>query len=283
MKWLIPLLALLAFLPHRGSAETTLGTAITAVPYTISKSGVYHFTKDLNFSATNAAAINIAAADVVIDLNAHALVDVLGAATTTIGINCDGSNRVTIKNGTIRGFQNGVVLNSNGGRVADLLVTNNFGSGITVVGNNTQILHNRVCNTGGSASASLLYAIGISLTGTYCTVTDNDVQNTFATDNTNHFGDGVRIEGCSDVVLSNNRVLDVEPATPTKGASTGIAVDSTAPSDNLIFLGNIVVTAQTGFDLSGGLSGKYGDSITGTVSAGYNTSRSGMTSIGNNN
>jgi len=284
MKRLIPLLALLAFLPQRGSAETTLGAAITAVPYTITKSGVYHFTKDLNFNTGNAAAINIAATDVVIDLNAHGLVDVLGIATTAIGINCDGFNRVTVKNGTIRGFQNGVVLTSTGARVADLLVTNNLGSGITVVGDDNEILHNRVCNTGGSGIASLLYAIGISITGTDCTVSDNDVENTFATDNTNHFGDGIRVRGCSNIVVSNNRVLDVEPSAATNGgAATGIAADSAAPSENLIFLNNIVVTTGTGFDLSGGSSGKYGDNTTSNVLTGYNTTGSGMTDIGNNN
>jgi len=284
MKRLLPLLALLALPAHHGWGETTLGTAITSVPYPITKAGVYHFTKDLTFSAGNASAIDIGASDVVIDLNAHVLDTLAGSGNTIIGIKCDGFNRVTIKDGVIRGFQSAVVLTGSGTRVSDLLVTNNYGSGITLVGNDNQVVHNRVCNTGGAANASFLYAIGINVSGTDCTVADNDVQNTFASDNTGHFGDGIRINGCANIVVSNNRVLDVEPSAPVNGGiSTGIVADSTAPSGNLIFLGNIVVTSQTGFDLSGGSSGKYGDNITGGVSTGYNTSGSGMTDVGNNN
>ena len=284
MKRLIPLLALLAFLPQRGSAETVLGAAIDKLPVTISRQGVYHFTKDLTFDTLSGIAVNIAANDVVIDLNAHVLVSTSGSNSTSTGIYCDKFNRVTVKNGSVRGFRFGVTLVSDGARVTDLIVGNNFGRGIGIAGNNVQILRNSVCNTGGAPSASFPSAVGISLTGTYGTVIDNDVQNTFATDLTTNYADGILLGGCSNVVLSNNRVLDVEPSVPTNGGvSTGIAADSTAPSDNLIFLNNIVVTTQTGFDLSGGSSGKYGDNTTSNISTGYNTTGSGMTDIGNNN
>lgn len=208
MKWFLSLVTLVTMLPHHGFAETTLGTAITAVPCNIKKAGVYHFTKDLDFTAAEGVAINIGATDVILDLNAHELLGLTGSGSTATGIACDNFNRVVIKNGTVRGFQAGVVLTSNEARVTDLLVTNNFGSGITVVGNDAQILHNHVCNTGGSGDAAFLYAIGISVTGTDCTVIDNDVQNTFATDLTNHYGNGIRLKDCSNVVLSNNRVLE---------------------------------------------------------------------------
>jgi hypothetical protein len=280
MKWFLSLVALAAILPQHGLAETTLGTAITTVPFNITKAGVYHLTKDLDFTASGGVAINVEATDVILDLNAHELLGLSGSGSTATGIYCDNFNRVVIKNGTVRGFQAGVVLTSNEARVTDLLVTNNFGSGITVVGNNSQILHNHVCNTGGSSNAAFLYAIGISLTGTDCTVVDNDVQNTFTSDSTNHYGNGIRLKNCSNVVLSNNRVLDVEPATALKGSSTGVA---TLSCDTLIFLANTVVTTATGFDLTGSSSGKYGDNVTSNVGASYLNTGGGMQDIGDNN
>jgi hypothetical protein len=274
------LLFLLALLPLRGFAETVLGTAITAVPVTISKPGVYHFTKDLGDAHTTGAAISITSPDVIIDLNAHSLVGTSGTTSFLIGINCLGEGRVTIKNGVIHGFRVGISLDSNGGTVSDLLVTNNFAVGIAATGDNIQVLRNRVCFTGGAPASATVYAVGISVSGTYGNVSDNDVQNTFVTDEASRYADGIRLKNCSHFVVSNNRVLDVEPAAPTAAASTCIATGS---SDNLVILANTAITGQTGFDLSGGASGKYGDNITSDATTPYLTSGGGMTSFDTNN
>lgn len=281
MKWLIPLVAFVAWLPRSSSADTTLGTAITAVPYTITTPGVYYFTKDLAFTPASGIAITVEAIGVVIDLNGHQLFSAAGSATTAAGIFCDNYNRVSIKDGTVLGFENGVVVVSAGATIADLLVIDNFKSGITLIGDYAQISGNRVCTTGSSTATSVVSAVGISLTGTYCTVTNNDVQDTLAKDVAGHSADGILIKDCSNVVVSNNRVLNVQPSTPTEGGlATGIG---TVASSNLVVLGNIVLEARTGFDLSGGASGKYGDNTTGTVLTTYDTSGSGMTGIGGNN
>jgi hypothetical protein len=270
---MLPLLLLL-LLPRLALAETTLGTAITALPAKITKAGVYHLTKDLAYTPTSGAAIEIETTDVIIDLNAH---EILGVSGST-GVYASDQSRIVIKNGTIRGFQVGVNLTANNSVVTGILATNNFEVGITVTGNNIQISNNRVCNTGGNST--YLYAIGISLTGTYGTIENNDIQNTFATDNSNHYGNAIRIKDCSNVILNANRILDVEPAAPVRATSTGI---ETLTSDTLIFLGNTVATTQTAFDLSGASSGKYGDNITENITTDYNTTSSGMVSIGNNN
>lgn len=280
MKFSLCLLAIAALLPLGASAETTLGTVIDSVPYTITKSGVYHFTKDLSFTRSSDRAIYIEATDVVIDLNAHELVATYGPGNSAIGIESSGYARVTIEDGTIRGFQNGLVLTNDSALVQRLLVTNNLASGITVVGNNAQISGNRVCNTGGSTVNTTVYAIGISLTGTYGNVCNNDVQNTYQSDNTGHYANGIRLKDCLNVVINNNRVLDVEPSTPTKAMSYGI---ETITSNNLVMLANTVLMTWTGFDLSGGAGGDYGDNISNNAVAPYNTTGSGMTDIGGNN
>jgi hypothetical protein len=160
-------------------------------------------------------------------------------------------------------------------------VTNNFRTGIIVIGNNASIINNRVNATGGSGNSTVnSFAAGISLTGTYGNISDNEVHSTYTADITGRFGDGIRLNGCSNVVVGNNHVLDVDPIAPTAATTTGIA---TVASDNLIILNNIVTSTQLGFDLSGGASGSYGDNITSSVATGYFTSGSGMTNIGNNN
>jgi len=277
MKRLIPLLALIALLPLRSSAETTIGTAIPSVPYAITKAGVYRFTKNLVFAGISGDAIRIAATDVVIDLNGYELLCDSGTSNFAAGIECSAESRVTIKDGTVRGFQNGLILGSDYVRLTDLLVTGCLESGITVVGNHSQILHNRVSQIGISGT----YAIGITLTGTDGTISENDLQAITQTDTNGHYADGIRIKGCSKIIVTNNRVMDVEPSAPTKGASTGIATVS--PSDNLILIGNTVLTAETGFDLTGGASGEFGDNITGSVTTPYLTTSGTMTNIGNNN
>jgi len=282
MKWILSLLAVLAFLPERGAAQISYGTAITTVPYNITKAGVYRFTKDLGYTGLTKYAIGVEATDVVIDLNGYELVAVSGTTNVATGIQCP-ENRVTIKNGSIRGFLNGVVVTADYSRVTGLLVANCLASGISVLGNHSEISHNRVSQTGGSGNNGL-YSIGIALTGTNGTVNDNDVQTTFQTDTNGHYSDGIRIRGCQNVIVSNNRVTDTEPLTPTKATSTGIATDPAIPSGGLVYLGNTVIAASTAFDLSGGVSGKYGDNITSNfTTTDYFTTGTGMVSIGNNN
>lgn len=276
---LLPLLILIALLPQRGSADTTIGTEITSVPYTISTSGAYYIEKNLAYTATSDVAIRIEAIDTVLDLNGFELVT-SGSANTSTAIRCNHFDRVTVKNGTIRGFQTGVNLFSNACTVTNLLVADNFQTGITVVGNNVQILSNHVCGTGGSTAAGVTYSVGISLTGSSGTVTDNDVQTTVITDKGSHYADGILITGGSNIVVSNNRVLGIVPLTPEFALSNGIAINS---SENLVILGNTVISAHTGFYLPGAASGKYGDNITAGVSTSYDTTGSGIVNIGGNN
>jgi hypothetical protein len=278
MKWLIPLLCLAAFLPLRSSADTTLGTVINSLPYTITKGGVYYLSRNINYEALSGTAISINTDNVVIDLNHYQLTALSGSNNTAVGFGCSlGYGPITIKNGAIAGFQTGIALVANRATVTDMQVTNNYASGIAILGPHAQIFRNRVYNTGGTSTTTT--AVGIRLSGTNGTVSDNDVQSTFTADATGHIGYGIRLISCAGIVVSNNRVIDVEPAAPASGgASTGI---STVTSTNLIFLGNTALTAQTGFDLSGVTTGKYGDNTTNNVTTPYIPGS--MTDIGNNN
>jgi len=275
-------LALLAALhPRSASADTTLGYLIGSLPYNASHPGVYYFNKDLVYTGTYGAAIAITASDVTIDMNGFELADERGAAITTNGFVSNNCNRITIENGTILGFFEGVNLTSQDASVTNLLVTSSYRIGITVAGDNASITGNRVNFTGGSTNSAGIFAIGIVLSGSYGNVSNNQVEKTYTADASTHYAAGIDVRDCSNVVVSNNRVLDVEPTAPAKATSTGIEADSAAPSDNLIFLGNVVTSAEVGFDLSGGASGSYGDNTTSSVATGYYGS--GLTNIGNNN
>jgi hypothetical protein len=277
------LFALLIFRPALASADTTLGTAIATIPVTLSKSGVYHFTKNLSYSGSGGAAITVTVPDVVIDLNGFTLTNLYGAATATSGVYCLGVNRVTVKDGTILGFRNGVNLTGNNESATGLLVVSSFRTGISVTGSNASITCNRVNVTGGASDSGILLAAGISLTGTYGVIGQNQVERTYTTDTAKHFAAGIELNGCSNVVINNNQVLDVEPAAPANATSEGIAAGATSSSDNVIILNNIVTTAEIGFDLSGGSSGSYGDNTTSGVATGYYNTGSGMANINNNN
>jgi hypothetical protein len=280
MKRLFPVLAVLALLTGLPAfAETTIGPAINTLPYTINKAGVYHLAKNLGYDGIDGAAITVKVPQVVIDMNGYQIECASGTSNTAIGITCTDIARVTVKNGTITGFRSGISLDSNGATVTGMLLTTNYASGITVNGNDAQITGNRVFNTGGAPDATDR-ATGISLTGTDCTVTNNDVQNTYVPDLTGHYATGIRLSDCVNLCLTNNRVLDTQPANPVNAIATGIA---TVSSLNLIYLGNVVISAEIGFDLTGGGSGEYGENTTTNDTVTYDTGGSGMTAIPNSN
>jgi len=282
MKWLIPFVAALALLAQRAAADTLVGVAIAKVPIVITVPGVYHLTRNFGYTPTGGAAIQVAAgaSGTVIDLNGYQLVCTANAANQSTGVYCDGPNRVTVRNGQILGFENGVFLVSSGAAVKDLLITTSYKSGITVIGNNADISHNRVIATGGSAVASSTTSAGITLSGSLGRVSDNDVQDTFITDAAGHTAAGIVLRSCSNVVISGNRVLDVEPAIPNnEGSSTGI---TTAASTSLFILDNIVSTDELGFDLSGAAGGDYGDNTTNAPAGSYSGATT-IVNIGNNN
>lgn len=111
------LLALLCFLlcialPDGALADTTVGTPISRLPYRITKPGKYRLVKNLTLPATSSAAtaIQMTVPDVVLDLNGFSMSGPrAGGASEGIFL----SDRSTVRNGTIHGFQTAV--NSNGG------------------------------------------------------------------------------------------------------------------------------------------------------------------------
>src|SRR5207244_1986247 len=90
-------------------------TAIAAVPFTITTPGIYCVTQEITTNLATGNAIQIDASNVVLDLNGHKLGNLTaGPGTTATGIHAVDRKNITIKNGSVRGFEFGVLLEDSG-------------------------------------------------------------------------------------------------------------------------------------------------------------------------
>ncbi len=232
----------------RATAETVNCTPIAAVPTVISTPGSYCFTKALTTSVTTGFAIDIQANNVVIDMNGFRLAGLgAGIGTGTIGIHADNRQNITVRNGTIRGFFGGLVLeddgNSLGHLVEDVRADQNTYIGLTVAGTGNIVRNCQVVATGGTTQTLPDPHIpGIVVFGDGNRVLNNDVISVFPTQGAPAVGIGI-VNGTGNVVV-NNRIST---------ADVGVLFDSA--------------------------TGKYRDNMTTGVTTAYD----GGTDAGNNN
>lgn len=132
------------------SANAMACTTISSVPTTISSSGTYCFTSDLEFeSGTSWAAITITTSQVAIDLQGHILNNSPNNTGNKTGITVSGSTLEDIKivNGSIQNFYKGIQVLGKNLTVQDMIVTADSSSntGIYVdTAENAHILNNQV-------------------------------------------------------------------------------------------------------------------------------------------
>jgi Right handed beta helix region len=205
-------LALLACLavPAGARADETLicKRFITVVPFTISAPGHYCFRTDVRTSISTGNAITILADDVLLDLNGFSLDGTAaGTGTNANGIFTFDRRHVTVRNGTVRGFFDGVQLGAGGARVAGMTVermrVDRTAVGIAVrgLGGGHVVRDNVVTNSGGSTVPGETNGVGISVYG------GADVVNNVVT---HTFGDSpiaFDVTGGLQTIV-NNRVMD---------------------------------------------------------------------------
>jgi hypothetical protein len=233
------------------AAETTNCTVITALPYTISASGTYCLNADLQFPNGSGAAINIAASDVTLDLNGHQISNPAGLGTTALGIYANSRANLTVRNGTLSQFYQGVYLGdtssgavmSNANVVEQLRVDNSRSIGITVRGRGNLVRGNLVIFTGGTSRDPNALAMGIWVDGNGARVLDNDVQQTFG-----------------------------------QGAGYGAAIF--VGSGDALVVGNRLVSATYGVRFNSSGTGKYANNLTSSVTTPF---AGGGVSAGGNN
>jgi len=243
-------------------AETTNCTAITSIPYTIGSPGIYCLTGNLSMGRIHGRAIFIGVDDVVLDLNGFTLEGTGGLATQTVGIKAYQRKNITIRNGTVRGFSYGILLDdvappttSQGHLIEDIHADKNTHMGISISGNDSTVRRNRVVGVGGNLLG--LNSYGISLYGDGGRALNNDISSTVATAPGGAIG--LFIHKANDAVVEGNRIDDVSTDV---GLTIGIVISQ---SSDVLARGNSITSATRGIDYASS-TGKYRDNLTSNVS-----------------
>ena len=211
-------------------AETVDCTPVTSLPAIITTQGLYCLTGNLATSQYSGAAVTINANNVTLDLNGWKLGGQgAGTGTTAYGIYSDAVN-VTVKNGIVRGFRNGIWLNGRGATVQSITADQNTVGGIVVSGVGSVVQGNQVVDTGGSTTATNVPAVGIEADSGGSTVSNNVVAGLTATGNGNEYG--IYNSGANSTVRDN---VVSDTAKPTGGgASYGIFQSQSIAVNNTV-------------------------------------------------
>jgi parallel beta-helix repeat protein len=104
------------------------GVPISSLPITITNPGVYYLTRSLSVSGNG---VNINTNDVTLDLCGFTMTGV-GAGVAGVQVNVQ--NRVTIRNGTIRNFSNGIfiIAPATNTLIEGMLLHSNLSNGISI-------------------------------------------------------------------------------------------------------------------------------------------------------
>lgn len=235
--------------------------AISSAPFTISNSGSYCLTKDI--STSTGTAIQINSSDVALDLGGYTLNGLSSGGSTSAAAITDAytlRRNITVRNGTIRGFDSAVYLIGTGIRVEGIHADVMSGRAIEVDGSDAVIRGNHVVETGSLANPGA----GIFVNGDRTHVLDNDVDRTIG--GIGAFG--IYASGF-DMVVEGNRITN----TAIRSGSTGIGV----VNGTALVINNRITSVDYGITLPP-IGGAYRDNITFSV----NTPYIGGTSAGNN-
>jgi hypothetical protein len=161
-------------------AETTECRRISAVPAVITTPGVHCLKRSFATAITAGTAIEIQASDVVLDLNGWSLTGPGVFGMEAVGIAADGHEKITIRNGTVRGFRAGIQLIGLAGPTRENIVehvraNDNTQIGILVHGTGSIVRNNQVTGTGLNG---LGLATGIAGAGQGMAIVNNDVTET---------------------------------------------------------------------------------------------------------
>lgn len=250
------------------AAPTVAATAITKVPYVITKPGQYLIKKDLVFTASTGIAITINASDVTLDFGGHFISSSApqDATNSNIGVGLtfpSTAKDITIRNGVLRNFALGIRLNTNSepGRVLieDMGISNSGRGGIQVIARSTEIRHCQVVDTGYNAAVQEIF--GIKAEGS-AWIVDND------------------IAGLASSAIGSTGILTssgiVERNRLRRNGGGGTVFGISCPDS--VAIGNTLFGFSTGIDFAGS-AGKYRSNITFNCGTPFN----GGTAVGTEN
>jgi hypothetical protein len=204
-------LSLLA-LSAAARGETTDCTVMAALPFTITQSGVYCLKAS---QQVNGVGVFVVADDVTIDLNAHAIVS---AGINGIAIiNQQTQKNIVVRNGTIRGFAEGVNLTGPGHLVERMRVEGSADAGIAVNGPGATVRNNVVTGVGSPSCCST----GIFVFGYGARILDNEILETGLTSKGE--ANAIKIGEANGALVAGNIIANSLPD-PNGGYPAGIQV-----------------------------------------------------------
>lgn len=258
----------------QNAAATVVARSITKVPFTITQPGTYVLRKDLAYGINGGTAITIAANNVILDLGGRVLSNTapqdMDNQANGINLGPGAVDRVTVRNGTVRGFAINVNLytpEDTGRFVVENVVSEDAGYiGLRLFGASIRVANCTVLNTGYKAAGVVTF--GISAYGRDVVVHGNTVNN-LQRISLNSYGINV-------TALESGLVKDNLVSTSTQG-TTGISLAVNSSADGSFAEGNYISNFVTGLDFPSG--GKY----RGNLTRGCTTAFSGGTAVGSEN
>ena len=218
--------AALTFGTFNAAAEVTECIEITSVPTIISSGGVYCLKQNLGTSLNFGPAISIEANNVTIEMNGFRLGGLsAGLNSQASGIVVQARRNVTIRNGTIRGFQTGVRIigsfsQSSGHLIEKLLIEQSRSNGIRASGLDMIMRDNRIYTTGPSGVNDA--AIGIWVDSGANVIVENNV---IAGVEETSKATGIIVQSSGDVEVSRNRLSRLSSTGTSVGITVGFSSD----------------------------------------------------------
>jgi len=278
MKRFMTLIALAtALMATPAKAETIECTVIDSIPMTITVQGIYCLKGNLASSLTSGLMIEVQTNNVTIDMNGFKLGGLAaGTGTLANGIFALDRRNITIRNGSIRGFDRGIFLqgdaaNSSGHLLEDLRLDGNRFTGAEVQGTGNIIRNNQVVNTGPTDISTVAFGLVINLSND-SVVEGNVISSVSETGQSN----GIRVIDSSLIEVRNNTVLRTKDATNNRGIVLVSATDVTIIGNRIL---NPAGTGDIGiFDIGSSTEVNCIDNII----AGYTTPISGCDFLSGN-
>jgi hypothetical protein len=204
IAWSSCALAALLFAPAHAAAQSPDCTfEFTSLPYTINSSGTYCLKNTMFVNLSSGAAITIGGGyQVTVDLRGFALINVLSSTSTAVGVQGIGKSNVTVRNGRLQGFRQGVVLDDSpaaeGERnvVEDVQVDQARHTGILIDGRGSRVRRCAVTYYG--VADPIGAPVGIQVGGSGNVVEDNVVEESLSSN-----GRGIVAYGTNHVVVGN--------------------------------------------------------------------------------
>lgn len=197
---------------------------IRTAPARISHPGSYCLASDLKVLNPASIGITIAADNVTLDFQNHALIFSAGESRAS-GVESNGHSNITVKNGIIRKFMYGIriqdvdlnKLKNNSPdamhniQVSNMQLENNTFRGVSIQARNSSVTNSKVYSTGGTTVFQNSYAIGIEMAGNYCNASGNVIDGVYPVGTGEGVGLSVSTYGDGCQVFGNKISLKTKP------------------------------------------------------------------------